>query len=39
MKMNEEIPKNEINNYIEMMLDSCKDIIETLEKPFSSTCK
>jgi hypothetical protein len=39
MKINGEIPKKEINNYIEMMLDSCKDIIETLEKPLSSTCK
>jgi hypothetical protein len=39
MKMNGEIPKQEINSYIEMMLDSCKDIIETLEKPLSSACK
>ncbi len=33
------ISKNEISSYIEMMLDSCKDIIEALETPLSSAIK
>lgn len=36
IKKNLEVSKEDIINYIEMMLDSCKDIIEALEKPINS---
>ena len=39
MKKERNIPKKEIQTYIEMMLDSCKDIIDALEKPILSIQK
>jgi len=35
-QINDTISKEDIKNYIELMLDSCDDIIEALEKPLSS---
>lgn len=34
-----EVSKEDIQNYVELMLDSCDDVIEALEKPFSSNCE
>ena len=39
VKKDDQISKEDIKNYIELMLDSCDDIIEALEKPFSSACE
>ncbi|MFW9948304.1 MAG: hypothetical protein ACFFDX_15870 [Candidatus Odinarchaeota archaeon] len=39
MKKQRNISKNEIQTYIEMMLDSCKDIVDALEKPVLSAQK
>jgi hypothetical protein len=33
------ISQIDVANYIELMLDSCDDIMEALEKPLSTTCK
>ncbi|MHA1982139.1 MAG: hypothetical protein ACTSXN_13735 [Promethearchaeota archaeon] len=39
IKKDDNISKEDIESYIELMLDSCDDITEALEKPFSSACK
>jgi hypothetical protein len=39
MKLHGKISEEEISNYIELMLDSCDDIMDALEKPLSSACK
>ena len=39
IKKDNEVPKEDIKFYVELMLDSCDDIMEALEKPLSSTCK
>jgi len=33
------IPEQELESYVEMMLDACKDIINTLDEPISSPSK
>ncbi len=38
-KKEDKIFKEDIKNYIELMLDSCDDVIEALEQPFSSASK
>jgi len=36
-KRSGKVSEQDLMNYIEMMLDSCKEIIEALEKPKAST--
>jgi len=39
VKKEEIVPKEDIKNYVELMLDSCDDVIDALERPFSSASK
>ncbi len=39
IKKDDNISKEDIKSYIELMLDSCDDITDALEKPFSSASK
>ncbi len=39
IRKNVQVPKQDISSFIEMMLDSCKDIMDALEKPFSTASK
>jgi hypothetical protein len=39
IKLDGKISEDEVSSYIELMLDSCNDIMDALEKPLSSACK
>ena len=39
IKLDGTISNEDVTNYIELILDSCDDIMEALEKPLSSACK
>ena len=39
MKLDGEISQDDVRNYIDLMLDSCDDIIEALERPLLSTSR
>lgn len=39
IKLEGKISEDDVSNYIELMLDSCDDIMDALEKPLSSACK
>jgi hypothetical protein len=39
IKLDGKISKEDVTNYVDLMLESCDDIMDALEKPLSSACK
>ena len=39
IKLEGKISEDEVKNYVELMLDSCDDIMKALRNPISSACK